>query len=154
MAKSTSIEERRYVVGFPFNTEKTQVALIRRTKPDWQKGKLNGWGGHIEDDDQDPFRAMLREFSEETGGIIAPWTYRGLVVGWRFRLWVYSCITDLSALPEKTDVDMPVEIWSLDTLFASMHRHGFTGAIPNLKYLIPMSLDENVTATIIDTYTP
>lgn len=43
-----------------------RVALIRKAKPEWQKGKLNGIGGKIEEG-EGPFAAMVREFREETG---------------------------------------------------------------------------------------
>jgi hypothetical protein len=33
------------VAGFLFRNNDTEVALIRKNKPDWQKGKLNGIGG-------------------------------------------------------------------------------------------------------------
>lgn len=54
--------------------------LIRKTHPEWQKGKLNGIGGKIEKKEkltsngivdhwllETPFEAMIREFHEETG---------------------------------------------------------------------------------------
>lgn len=55
----------QYVLGFMFNPAKTKVVLIKKTKPDWQKGKLNGVGGKIEKDEL-PDVAMVREFKEET----------------------------------------------------------------------------------------
>lgn len=54
-----------YVLGFAFFHE--QVVLIRKNKPDWQKGKLNGVGGKIEAYDAGAISAMRREFEEETG---------------------------------------------------------------------------------------
>jgi len=57
---------QHYVVGFLFNPEKTKVVLIKKIKPDWQAGKLNGMGGSIERGEK-PKQAMVREFLEETG---------------------------------------------------------------------------------------
>lgn len=39
-----------YVAGFLFGPmpRHNYVALIRKNKPDWQKGKLNGIGGKVE----------------------------------------------------------------------------------------------------------
>src|SRR5690606_7863558 len=57
------------------------VCLIRKQKPDWQKGLLNGVGGKIEDSDGSTAitrwdviqqRAMAREFFEETGVSVMP----------------------------------------------------------------------------------
>jgi 8-oxo-dGTP diphosphatase len=56
----------RYVVGFAFNSFENAVVLIKKTHPEWQKGKLNGIGGHIEAGET-PLEAMIREASEETG---------------------------------------------------------------------------------------
>ncbi len=55
-----------YVVGFYFSPTFTEVALIQKNRPDWQRGRLNGIGGHIEDNET-PDAAMRREFLEETG---------------------------------------------------------------------------------------
>lgn len=56
----------QYVVGFMFTEDTTQVLLIRKTRPNWQAGFLNGIGGHIEEG-EDKLDAMRREFWEETG---------------------------------------------------------------------------------------
>lgn len=55
------------VCGFMFD-KRTQelVALIRKKRPDWQAGKVNGVGGKIERGEK-AHAAMVREFQEETG---------------------------------------------------------------------------------------
>lgn len=60
------IEMKRYVIGFMFDETIKHVVLIRKNRPDWQAGKLNGIGGHIEPGEF-PIDAMVREFHEETG---------------------------------------------------------------------------------------
>lgn len=55
-----------YVLGFAFDPYKEKVLLIRKMKPTWQAGRLNGVGGHIEDFDEFAVNAMQREFKEET----------------------------------------------------------------------------------------
>jgi 8-oxo-dGTP diphosphatase len=55
-----------YVVGFIFNKERTRVALIRKDRPDFQAGKLNGIGGKIEKGEEAD-HCMVREAIEETG---------------------------------------------------------------------------------------
>lgn len=57
----------KYVVGFMFDSSFENVALIRKTKPEWQAGKLNGIGGKVELFDETNWHAMMREFGEETG---------------------------------------------------------------------------------------
>jgi 8-oxo-dGTP diphosphatase len=57
---------KRYVVGIMFNHNRSTCALIRKTKPAWQCGLLNGIGGKIEQGET-PVAAMVREFHEEAG---------------------------------------------------------------------------------------
>lgn len=53
-----------YVVGFAFSGHLDCVAMITKTKPEWQNGLLNGIGGKIEDGET-PLQAMIREWDEE-----------------------------------------------------------------------------------------
>ena len=55
-----------YVVGFMFNPAENAVLLLRKNRPSWQVGKLNGIGGRIEGDET-PQQAMRRECMEEVG---------------------------------------------------------------------------------------
>jgi 8-oxo-dGTP diphosphatase len=67
---NSTIKINKYVLCFLFNKELTNVALIIKTKPEWQKGCLNGIGGKIEDGET-PFKAICRELYEECGAKIA-----------------------------------------------------------------------------------
>ena len=61
-----------YVAGFMFNgynnnCHGTEVALVLKAKPKWQKGKLNAVGGSIKPSlNERPVDAMVRKFHEET----------------------------------------------------------------------------------------
>ena len=57
-----------YVVGFAFNSTQNfnSVVLINKNRPDWQAGKYNGIGGHIEPGET-TYEAITREFDEEAG---------------------------------------------------------------------------------------
>lgn len=61
-----SADTRRYVVGFMFDFALERVALIRKNKPAWQAGLLNGIGGKIEPNETAQ-EAMRRECIEEVG---------------------------------------------------------------------------------------
>lgn len=65
---------QKYVVGFLFNKTMSNVALIEKIKPKWQKGFLNGIGGKIENNES-ALEAMIREFYEETGHKFENWQY-------------------------------------------------------------------------------
>lgn len=56
----------RYVLGLMFRDNCTSLVLIRKNKPKWQEGLLNGIGGKIEPNETE-IEAMVREFKEETG---------------------------------------------------------------------------------------
>jgi 8-oxo-dGTP diphosphatase len=62
---------KKYVIGFAFNDLMTEIVLIKKNRPDWQKGSLNGIGGHIELNESSD-NAMAREFLEETGVLTHP----------------------------------------------------------------------------------
>ena len=57
---------REYVLGFAFTPSKKAVLLIKKARPKWQAGKLNGIGGKVEEADFDLAATMVREFQEET----------------------------------------------------------------------------------------
>lgn len=83
----------QYVLGFAF-TPDDKVALIQKTKPQWQAGFFNGVGGKLKAGET-PEQAMSREFLEETGVQIASdmWEYRGLMVGSGWRVFVYTVMS-------------------------------------------------------------
>lgn len=56
-----------FVLGFLFNNDYSKVVLIKKNRPSWMSGKLNGVGGKVENYDNTIFDAMSREFFEETG---------------------------------------------------------------------------------------
>lgn len=63
------MDKQKYVLGFIFNKDKTKIALIRKDRPEWQKGLLNAVGGKVEADETS-FEAMIRECKEETDQLI------------------------------------------------------------------------------------
>ena len=127
------------VCGFFFNSEHTQLALIRKTKPAWQRGKLNGIGGKIEPN-EGRTAAMVREFREETGHdtMLTQWTryfvLEDLANG--YRVFYFRTTGDLGLL--RTMEEEQVEICNLVQLPELPVIH-------NLRWLIPMALDTTFT---------
>ncbi len=70
--KEVCPDKKQFVIGFLFRNG--EVALIEKKRPEWQRGKLNGIGGHIEQGET-PLEAMKREFNEEAGELIDEWEY-------------------------------------------------------------------------------
>ena len=130
-----------YVVGFLFNEEKTKVALVRKERPTWQAGKLNGIGGKI-DPGESAIDAMIREFEEETGTYINTWSEFACLIGpnSEWIVYFYKAIGDLTQLktmkhPEGKP-DEPIEIHAVNLLPSSV--------LNNINWLVPMSLDSEI----------
>ncbi len=123
---------KRYVAGFLFSPGKHEVVLIRKNKPEWQAGLLNGIGGKIEDNET-AIDAMCREFKEETGLVISDWKpfTRLSGNGWTVEFFHASAENYREA---QTTTDEKVEIIYVDDL-------RFMSPISNLLWLIPMALD-------------
>ena len=57
---------QEYVLVFPFDPrEQGRIMLIRKAKPEWQRGRLNLVGGKVEPGESFD-DAAVREFAEET----------------------------------------------------------------------------------------
>ncbi len=136
-----------YVLGFAFDYSPPglNVLLIRKTKPDWQKGKLNGVGGKIEPGET-PIKAMVREFREETTIATAEtdWIGRGVMEGHRadgthWAIYIYMARLDgkiKEGMPSPTEEELVVKkvhaLWQCKDL------------IFNLHWIIPYCLDMNM----------
>ena len=68
---------KNFVAGFMFwpAVLMNKVVLVRKLRPDWQAGRLNAVGGHIEGRET-PAEAMSREYHEETGVLYPPEKWR------------------------------------------------------------------------------
>lgn len=125
-----------YVLGFLFLNNKKSVVLIRKNKPEFQAGKLNGVGGRIEPGES-VHDAMVREFSEETGKTVPQWTH---FLRMEFRDATVYCFTAYSTtiaglrLGDASPTDEPVNVYFTDWTYTSEEP------LPNLRWLIPMAL--------------
>lgn len=134
----------RYVVGFCFTSDKSLVRLIRKNRPKWQEGKLNGVGGHIEEG-EDPISAMVREFKEETGAETQPsdWREFALLIGDYFQLHCFVCFDSkiFCQMVQATD----------EELVTIVPKFFFNDkCVSNLPWLLYLCLDEDA-ARIVTT---
>lgn len=113
------------------------VALIRKKRPDWQAGKVNGVGGKIERGEK-AHAAMVREFQEETGVKTAATAWELFFLlddeAHGYRVYYYRSFGDLSKLRSTTEEE--IEVWSLEDTQCKNQE-----MICNLSWLIPMALD-------------
>ncbi len=128
----------KYVVGFLFDN-RGYVALINKNRPEWQRGRLNGIGGHIEDSES-PEQAMAREFKEEAGLDFDDWREFCVVKGDGY---VLHCLT-LTSLDAKIEskTDEKVGWYDVHCLPSNI--------ISQIEWMIPMANHKHrLTATVI-----
>jgi 8-oxo-dGTP diphosphatase len=133
--KKNLFSKTEYVVGFAFSENEKYVILIRKQRPEWQKGSLNGPGGHIEDG-EGMYGAMAREFKEEVGIDTLPleWVHKVTVEGKGWRVYFLTImLSDNKFASAKTMTDEMISIVPVGELFK------YT-MISNLRWLIPYCL--------------
>lgn len=123
------------VVGFAIDLDHNEVVLIRKTHPQWQVGKLNGVGGHMEEGET-PLMAMSREFVEETGLSISDWKKICMMEGDTWKLYVFSTFfNDIDNVRSTTEEKVVLQdINQLDDLRLQV-------CIPNVRWLVPMCIE-------------
>lgn len=119
-----------YVAGFLFRG--SEVCLIRKTKPEWQAGFLNGIGGKIEENES-AHQAMVREFSEEAGVVVPQWRRFAHMEFGQGSVTFFA--SDTSANPISV-TDEIVDWFPV----ASLHE---LPVVANLRWLIPLALDQD-----------
>jgi 8-oxo-dGTP diphosphatase len=129
---------QEYVAGFLFSPDRSRVLLIRKRRPAWQAGKLNGLGGKVEPGET-PIEAMRREFREEAGVDVPQWqhvlTLSGADDAGTGRRWAghfFRAFGDVDGARPLTDE--PLEIHPSSPLPPD--------TIPNLRWMIPLMLDD------------
>lgn len=133
-----------YVCGFLVSRNDV-VVLLRKRKPDWQSGLLNGVGGKVEQGES-PLDAMHREWREETYDA-AKWPWRhfctqtdGLTYGVDF----FVARTDeLPRLPRTNDVG---ELIVLRNLVEVINPR--SDAVCNLRWLLPLACWEGTELSV------
>lgn len=133
-----------YTCAFAFSGE--HVLLLRKDTPSWQKGKLNGIGGKVEQGES-IHTATVREFQEETGLIglgenaqvfhSMIWPAYEDHRGWPlvyFSAFELNKGAMLEAVQNTISAAEPCVIVKADKIIAGMHD-----AMPNLGFLVLMA---------------
>jgi 8-oxo-dGTP diphosphatase len=125
------------VLGFVFCYGSEEMLLIKKTHPDWQRGKLNAIGGRIEPGEI-PVETMVREFLEEAGVTTtsADWNWFALIntsTVDELNLYVFSTVLEYARFGAVKSVTDEAVVLIDDS-------HIIPGnVIPNLHWLVPMA---------------
>ncbi len=145
---SVSVYEPAYSLGFVFNTMQTHVLLLRKARPAWQAGKLNGIVGHIEPGEL-PIDAMVREFAEEAGvrTILRDWNLFAVMDGGDAQagqpqntaaVYCYEATDDHIFSYARAKTDEPIDRYAIGALFFR------PDLVVNLPVLIPLALHRGI----------
>ncbi len=133
-----------YSLGFLFSNDYRTVALIKKNKPVWQKGLLNGIGGKRESAET-MLECMVREFKEESGLLFTNWEHFLDMGNDRFLVSCYKGLYyNLRQLESITDEKIQVENVAL------MLAVGHKDMIPNLRWILPFAMDNEVSFSKIN----
>lgn len=138
---------RNYVLGFMIDEINNKILLIKKNRPAFQAGKLNGIGGKIEENEL-PIEALVREVSEETG--LQTKDYEWRFFG-RMNLPDGGCVHLFSSL--RNDLEKAQSMTDEEVLIKDLKFDELKGLVmPNLIWLIDSSLDESLKEINIDLY--
>ena len=137
---ATDMNQYQYVVGFAFSKDLNYVLLVKKNRPEWQKGYLNGIGGKIEESDNSPIAAMYRECMEEAG-IDLLWEELGIMEGTNddggeFKCYIFYAYSD-RIFDFKQREDEYLDVYTADSPddYWRDEQH-----IANLEFLIPFGI--------------
>lgn len=134
---------KEYVLGFLFNDSGSRVALIHKNRPAHLAGLWNGLGGKIEASDANPWIAMCREFTEETGANTPTWLMEGEYVGSAtdhdrdegWKMFVFSARSTGILNTVFTAEDEEVNVFDMDNLPPNL--------APSVKKFLTLGAPEN-----------
>jgi 8-oxo-dGTP diphosphatase len=130
-----------------FESAQGRVVLIKKNRPENQKGLLNGVGGRIEENET-PFEAMAREFEEETGMLTDPQSWllfhkeiqsdivEGVLTEKELLFFVCEGQDLYNKVRSATDEEVVLQYVGKD---ADMLSFCVVPAMYNLRYLVPMA---------------
>ena len=124
-----------YSCGFLFDKDRDCVLLVNQSRPEWQRGCLNGIGGKVEDRET-PLESMIRTFKKTTGLDVKRWSSFCTMreSDWAVHFFFSIGEVDLSVMKSTFGAsDEAVMIVSTDKV--NMHA-----CVRGVDWLIPMAL--------------
>jgi 8-oxo-dGTP diphosphatase len=127
--------KQKYTLGFIFDKHLKRVLLVHKTRPDWQKGKLNGIGGKYEGGETAE-ECIARETLEEADLKIPKkkWVYVGTIHQSIGNVGILTAVYEGSMRDAVTNTDEKVEWYPVDKLPRNV--------LTNIHWLVPLCLDK------------
>lgn len=125
----------RYVAGFFFDPTFRYVALVLKKRPEWQAGKWNAVGGHVEDGEP-AGAAMAREFHEEAGILHYRWRHFATIVA----VGAASQLDAYFAVGAEDEYIRSITDEQVDWLTIEGIRNGQWPVVTNTRWLLEMAL--------------
>ena len=132
---------KRMTVGFIFTSDGSQVLLIQKKRPEWQKGRYNGIGGHLNTKEEQYFNfegCFVREVKEECNLTIKPNLVKqiGRIICLRedviVPIYVYKMGSEEEIMNVQQLTDEPLKWWNPFEL-------KIQSVVPNLMFLVPFA---------------
>ncbi len=127
-----------YVLALLFTADGREVVLVRKTRPAWQAGRVNALGGKLQDG-EDLLLGARREVREESGVDVDGWEEFLVWDDPEYRLRAVRAFDD-AARQARTAEDQDVFLARVDRLPPNV--------IDNLRWIIPLALDRDVSIPI------
>ena len=141
-----------YVLGFALEAGRPYpwgaVLLIRKQRPEWQRGFLNGLGGHVETGET-ALEAIRREFREEAGGMVEKWTHQVVLKDVEHD----AHVDVFHAFLARADLEMLAQFQPPGGESLQLHVVEYAlrtqRCIPNLAWLIPIQYARDMVPPVI-----
>jgi len=119
-----------YVNGFLFDEKCAWVVLLKKNRPDWQAGFLNGVGGKAEESEYF-IDAMARESFEEIG-VVPEWQY---FISMKTTTWAVHFF----AAKDQQRFDLAEQRTDEEVVRSLVQNIQTTNTLPCLRFLVPMA---------------
>ena len=128
-----------YVLALLFTPDRRRVALMRRTRPAWQAGRVNALGGKLLPGES-ATDAARREVREEAGVDVGDWEE---FLVWEDAVYRLHALRSFhaAAADVRTAEDQEVFLAGTDALPPEL--------IDNLRWLVPLALDRDVAVPVL-----
>jgi 8-oxo-dGTP diphosphatase len=123
-----------YVLALLFSPDRRRIVLVRKTRPEWQAGRVNALGGKLSPGETCAAGAR-REVREEAGVDVDGWEEFLVWDDPVYRMHALRAFDD-AALSARTAEDQEVLVAEVADLPPNL--------IDNLRWLIPLALDREV----------